>query len=71
MRGLETHEQMHVIGHPADAQRGTVQPVHDAAEIIVQTIAPRASDDRLPVSRGKDKVVEQTGVGRGHGCNLL
>jgi len=67
MGGFERNQQMHMIGHAADAQRLSTQAAHHPTKIFVQARLLGLEDDGLTVFCGEDEVVEQAGVGGWHG----
>lgn len=67
MRGLQPHQQVHVVGHPANTLREPAQPRHRASEVFVQAVPPHGINQRQAVLRGKDDVVVQREKRRGHG----
>ena len=71
MRGLQSHQQMHMIGYSADTLRKPAQPRHSAAEVFVQSFPPRRVDERHSILGGENDVVVQGEKRRGHGDALL
>ena len=71
MRGLQSHQQVHMIGHTADSLRKSAQPCHGAAEVFVQSFSPRRVDERHSVLRGENDVVVQSKKRRGHNGAVL
>lgn len=66
VRGLQSHQQMHMIGHAADTLRESTQPSHGAAEVFMQSVPPRGVDERHSIFGGKNDVVVQGKKRRGH-----
>ncbi len=71
MRGFEADEKMHMICDATDSLRCAAQAANRAAEIFVEAMSPFCGQERFPVFRGKHEMIEERGVGRGHGDGLL
>ncbi len=67
MRGLQSHQQMHMIGYSADTLRKSAKPRDGAAEVFMQSFPPRRLDERHSFLRGENDVVVQGKERRGHG----
>lgn len=67
MRGLQANEQMHMIGHPSDDMSHAPGTPDSPTKILMNSRSQLRREPRFPVFRRKDKVVVQTGKGRGHG----
>ena len=63
MRRLQTHQQMHVVPHSADALRECAEAPNRAAKIIVEARPPGWQDDRLSVFGSENEVVMQAEIG--------
>jgi len=66
MRGLQSHQQMHMIGDPADALNVSSKTSDRPSEVFVQPIPPGGLDQRVSLFCGKDDVVMQGEERRRH-----
>lgn len=71
MRGLQSHQQMHMVGHASDSLRKSAKPSHGAAEVFVQSVSPRGVDERHSIFGGENDVAVQDKKGRGHNDAVL
>lgn len=67
-RAGEAHEDVNVIRHAADDQRGTIEARRDAAKIAMEFVAHRFFGEKgKTILRGPHRVNEDVREGLGHG----
>jgi hypothetical protein len=71
MGRLETYQKMDMIGHSSNALWRSVHTTNSPAEVFVKALPPLRGNDGFAVLGGENNMIEQAGVGRGHGGDLL
>jgi hypothetical protein len=66
MRGLQSHQQMHMIGDTAYPLRESTESAHRAAKVVVQSFPPGIINQRDPIFGGEHNVLVQSEKRRGH-----
>jgi hypothetical protein len=68
---LEPDEQVDMIGDTPDPLRNSIESKNDASQILVESRLHQNGNRGFPMPGGKHEVIEQAGVGGGHGGDLL
>jgi len=71
MRRLQSHQQVHMIGHATDTLRIPAKSSHRAAKVFVKAVSPCSVNERNTVLRGENDVVMQSEERRGHNGAVL